>query len=80
MSNKQIKITEKEQRAAADILIAYFFEEDKDKWVKWVNDTYELMTDPFTQLPCSSKEYEKNNVEYNRQTMMQKYGYCDGLE
>ena len=47
--------------------------------IKDVSDKYMLETDPFTQMVCSSKEYETNTTEYNKQVMMQLYGHCDGM-
>ena len=43
-------------------------------------EDYELFEDPFTKLPCTSEEWGKNTIEYERQTMIQRYGHCDGLE
>lgn len=30
--------------------------------------------------PCAPEEYCKNRLEYDRQTMIERYGHCDGLE
>lgn len=40
---------------------------------------YNLEEDPFTKLPCSTKEYVKNNLEYERQIMVERYGHHDGI-
>ena len=75
-------LTEKEQKVAIDFLEELIFANTAvpegffDKMMK----KYGLMTDPFTGLPCTPKEYAKNRIEYDRQWMIQKYGHCDGLE
>ena len=75
-------LTEKEQKVAIDFLEELIFANTAvpegffDKMMK----KYELMTDPFTGLPWTPKEYAKNSIEYDRQCMIQKYGHCDGLE
>ena len=43
-------------------------------------DSYGLFKDPFTRMICTSDEWAKNSLEYDRQTMYEKYGHCDGLE
>ena len=43
-------------------------------------DGYGLCEDPFTRMICTSDEYAKNSLEYDRQTMYEKYGHCDGLD
>lgn len=87
---KQRKITDTMQNVAVNILSdfevltmthngPYTFEE---VWaiVKKNADYFGLCEDPFTRMLCTSKEYAKNSLEYDRQTMMEKYGHCDGLE
>ncbi len=87
---KQKKITNTMQKVAVDILSdfeiltmthngPYTFEE---VWaiVKKHVDGYGLCEDPFTRMICTSDEYAKNSLEYDRQTMIEKYGHCDGLE
>lgn len=80
---KKHKITNGEQKAAADILTRLIFAKNI-KEVQFIIDEvyiyYELNIDPFTKLPCSNKEYAKNYIEYQKQAMMEKYGHCDGLE
>ena len=41
---------------------------------------YELCKDPFTGMVCTTNEWAKNSLEYDRQIMMEKYGHCDGLD
>ena len=75
--------SDKEQRIAADILTAFMFCETMEEIHKIWNDIYKqyaLCDDPFTHTPCSSKEAIENKLEFEKQTMMQKYGHCDGLE
>lgn len=87
---KQKKITSKMQKVAVDILHdferlvmthngPYTFEEIWDIVKKHV-DGYGLCEDPFTRMICTSEEYAKNSLEYDRQTMYEKYGHWDGLE
>ena len=80
---KKKKITEKEQEIAAEILTAFMFTinmDDVHKTWQTLYDAYELCDDPFTGTPCSLKEYCKNKTEYEKQTMIERYGHCDGYE
>lgn len=78
-----MKITKKMQQVAADILTQFMFTRDMDDvvdvWSK-VYKQYELFSDPFTGVPCTHEEYCKNQLEYEKQTMIEMYGHCDGLE
>lgn len=79
------RLTKREiqQETAANILICFSFIESMDEFWETYNDvfkTYDLCDDPFTYLPCSPREYAKNSLEYAKQTMIEKYGHCDGLE
>lgn len=87
---KQKQITNTMQKVAADILgdfeiLAmthngpYTFEEIWAIVQKHV-DGYALCEDPFTGMICTSAEYAESSLEYDRQTMMERYGHCDGLE
>ena len=87
---KQKKITNTMQKVAVDILQdfeilvmthngLYTFEEIWAIVQKHV-DGYGLCQDPFTRMICTSDEYAKNIVEYDRQTAIEKYGHCDWLE
>ena len=78
-----IRIAEREQHVAAEILTAFMFTNTMDDVKRvWnsIYDTYELFDDPFTLCPCSPKEYEENRLEYDKQAMIERYGHCDGLE
>ena len=87
MKNK-IKITNKMQQVAVDILgelECYMMGRKEvpeeiiqiiDKFYK----KYELCKDPFTEMICTTKEWAKNSLEYDRQTMIEHYGHCDGLD
>lgn len=80
--SKRAKITRGMQIAASDILTRFMFTKDMDDVIStWdeVYKDYELCDDPFTHTPCTPEEYEKNNLEYRRQVMMERYGHCDGL-
>ena len=87
---KQKNITSTMQKVAVNILGdfeilvmthngPYTFDEIWDIVQKHV-DSYGLCQDPFTMMICTSDEYAKNIVEYDKATMMEKYGHCDGLE
>lgn len=82
------KITHKMQQVAADILsdieIAMMDNKEIPDWIDELYDRvfndYDLCRDPFTGMVCTSEEYFKNNIEYQRQTMDELYGHHDGLE
>lgn len=81
--NKKIKITPVMQTVAADILTRFMFIRNMDDVMKVYDEVFEaygLHEDPFTGVPCTTKEYFENRAEYNRQLMIEKYGHCDGLE
>ena len=83
MKQKQRKITNTMQEVAADILVRFAFVESEEEFWKEYHKIYEdygLCDDPFTHLPCTSKEYAKNNLEHQRQIMFERYGHCDGLD
>ena len=77
------KITTSQQRVAADILTAFMMVKDIDEmhsiWKHFYN-VYELQDDPFTHCPCSIDDYSKSVLAYDRQTMIDRYGHCDGLD
>lgn len=80
---KQPKITDNIQRVVADVLTKFMFTKNMDEVMKVWDDVYEqydLCSDPFTDTPCSPKEYCKNKLEYEQQIMIDRYGHCDGLE
>lgn len=77
------KLTVSKQQVAADILMRFMFTHDMEDVMKvWqeVYEQYELCDDPFTHTPCTPKEYAENCLEYEKQTMFERYGHCDGLE
>ena len=78
-----MKFAKEAQKAAADILTRLLFAQDMDDVVGvWdcIYEEYNLCDDPFTGCPCTPDEYCKNKLEYDRQTMMERYGHCDGLD
>ena len=80
---KKPKITNEKQRIVAEILTRFMFTRNMDEMLKvWqdIFDEYELYLDPFTQTPCSAKDYCENKSEYAKQIMTERYGHCDGLE
>ena len=77
------KVTDHDQRIVAEILIEFLFAYERDKfWDVWeeIYKRYGLCDDPFTGFPCSSKEAIENQLEYEKQVMIERYGHCDGLE
>ena len=75
-----LKITDKMQQVAADILTRLCFVNDIDeviKVVKEMEEKYELCDDPFTHTPCTTKEYYENVKEYERQVMEERFGYYE---
>lgn len=78
-----MKTNEKIQRIVADILMQFMFANTMDEVTQVWNQIYEqygLCSDPFTHTPCSPEEYHKNALEYAKQTMIERYDHCDGLE
>lgn len=78
-----MKRKEIEQRVAAEILTQFMFTRDMGEVLQtWDNiyRQYDLYDDPFTHTPCSSEDYYKNRLEYEKQVMIEKYGHCDGLD
>ena len=78
-----MKITKKMQQVAADILTQFMFTQTMEDVMKaWdaVYKQYNLYSDPFTGIPCTPEEYCESQLEYEKQTMIEKYGHCDGLE
>lgn len=77
-----MKNIEIEQQVAAEILTQFMFARDIGEVLQtWENiyKQYDLCDDPFTHTPCSPKDYYKSKLEYDRQTMIDRYGHCDGL-
>lgn len=71
------------QEVAAEILTEFIFckdMEDVGKSIENMYKSYNLCNDPFTGLPCSMYTYFKNEKEYERQIMAERYGHYDGLE
>ena len=87
---KQKKITHTMQKVAVDILgdfeillMTHNGPYTADEIIAIMNKHekgYALCEDPFTRMICTSEEYCKNSLEYDRQTMYDKYGHWDGLE
>ncbi|MBR2312000.1 MAG: hypothetical protein IKA46_01760 [Clostridia bacterium] len=80
---KKIHLSDKIQRTVAEILTDFMFAQNMEEVhekVQSLYKDYQLCEDPFTHCPCSPKEYEKNILEYERQTSIARYGYYDGPE
>lgn len=78
-----MKITKMMQKVAADILMEFAFVRDDAEFFEAyqrVFKKYGLCEDPFTSCPCTPDEYYDSKLEYERQTMIERYGHCDGLE
>ena len=78
-----MKITKTMQKVAVDILMEFMFTRNMDEVIEAyhrVMEQYNLCEDPFTRCPCTPDEYWDNKLEYERQTMIERYGHCDGLE
>ena len=83
MGKKAPKITKRDQRVASEILTQFMFTKDMGDVIKVWNEIFEqygLCEDPFTRTPCTPDEYYENCLEYDKQTMIDRYGHCDGLE
>ena len=86
------KITSTMQKVACDILgdfeiLLMMHKQDEpyaaEEIMEIINkheESYGLCRDPFTRMICTSEEYVKNSLEYDRQTMYEKFGHWDGLE
>ena len=75
-----MKITKTMQKVAVDILMEFMFTQDMDEVVEAydrVFERYGLCNDPFTHTPCTPEEYCKNSLEYEKQVMIERYGYYD---
>ena len=82
-SRKRRKLTERDQQIAAEILTRFMFTKTFDEViVEWqkVYEDFCLCDDPFTHTCCSPGQYSENSLEYERQTMEELYGHCDGLD
>ena len=82
-TNSRRKITARDQKVAADILTEFTFVNNMDEFWSAYNDIfkrYDLCDDPFTNLPISTEEYCKNKLSYEKQSMIEIYGHCDGLD
>ena len=79
------KITHTMQKVAVDILgdIEYYFMTTKEVPQEIVDifnkhiEKYELYEDPFTHMICTKKEYFRLSEEYNKQTMIERFGYYE---
>ena len=85
---KEFVVTDTMQKVAVDILqeLECFMMGRKDT-PKEIMDIYNRMfkkyrlcNDPFVGMCCTCKEYAKQSLEYDKQTMIERYGHCDGLE
>ena len=83
-----MKITKEMQKVAVDILedieVYMMQHHDIPNEIEQIYDRvfneYGLCRDPFTGMVCTSDEYYVNKLEYEKQTMIERYGHCDGLD
>lgn len=78
-----MKITKRDKKVAADILMEFLCTSNMDEVVEAydrVFKKYGLYSDPFTSCPCTPDEYYESKLEYERQAMIERYGHCDGLD
>ena len=77
---KERTITNTMKEVAVDILMDIIMANPtglpEDFFTK-IENRYNLQNDTFTKLPCTSKEYGKLNDEYNKQLMVERYGYVE---
>ena len=75
-----MKIIDKDQKLVAEILTRFMFCNDysevMDEWNRIFKD-YDLWIDPFTKCPVSTKDHFKAQKEYNRQKMIERFGYYE---
>ena len=85
---KELKVTHSMQKVAVDILqeLECFMMGRKDTPPEIIEiyekmfAKYRLRNDPFVGMCCTCAEYAKQSLEYDKQTMIARYGHCDGLE
>ena len=89
---KQKKITSTMQKVACDILsdleiLLMMHKQDEpytaEEIIEVINkheEKYVLSHDPFTGMLCTSEEYVKNKIEYDKQAAIERFGHCDWLE
>lgn len=78
-----MKMTNRDQKIIADILAQFMFTRTMEDVAEvWDNiyDKYDLCSDPFTGVSCTPEEYCKSQLEFEKQTMIERYGHCDGLD
>ena len=83
-----MKITKTMQKVAVDILedieIYMMTHDDTPDGIVQIYDRvfneYGLCRDPFTGMVCTSEEWGKNQLKYEKDIMMERYGHCDGMD
>lgn len=83
-----MKITNTMQKVAVDILedIEIYMMNHHDvpdeisQLYQRVIDDYGLCRDAFTGMVCTTADYVRSQLKYDKQTMIERYGHCDGLE
>lgn len=80
MKKKKFIVSNKMQEVAVDIIEELIFCKNLDEVWEIVHkkcEKYNLQKDPFTYMPCTSKEFAESYEEYSRQCMEEKFGYYD---
>ena len=75
---KKNKHSKSAQRTAANIASMLMFAQsmdDIDRIYGNIFEEYHLALDPFTKTPCTAEEYYDSQQEYEKQIMINKYGY-----
>lgn len=77
---KEPYISDKMQKVAVDILERLMFVKSLDELgevFKYTYKKYKLCDDPFTHMPCTTKEYVKLSYSYDKQKAEEMYGHSD---
>ena len=77
---KQPYISDSMQKVAVDVLERLMFVKDLNELseiFEYVYKKYKLCDDPFTKMPCTTKEYAKLSYSYDKQKAEEMYGHSD---
>ena len=69
-----MKITKTMQKVAVDILSGFMYTRNMDEVIEVYQEAFErygLCKDPFTGYPCTPDEWCDNQLEYEKQTMIE---------
>ena len=77
---KEPYISDPMQKVAVDILERLMFVKDLSELpeiFKYAYEKYKLCNDPFTKMPCTTKEYAELSYCYDKQKAEEIYGHSD---